>query len=270
MIGAHPDDCDLKAGGTAAKWAAAGCQVKFVAMTGGDNGHPLTAGGALQQRRRTEAAEAARRLGIVEYEVLENHGGELSANFETRREVVRRIREWRAEVVITHRSNDYHPDHRYTSLLVQDSAYMVTVPFFASASTALDRNPVFLYFEDGFQRPNPLRPDIVVDIDDVFDQKLWALDAHVSQMYEWMPFMLARETGKPVTVPDDLTGRKHWLAETWFSTSAPAAAKQALRKWYGPADAAVERFEAFEICEYGAQPTEESIRRLFPFLPQVV
>src|ERR1043166_1510661 len=124
MIGAHPDDCDLKAGGTAAKWAAAGCQVKFLAMTGGDNGHPSNAGGALQQRRRLEAAEAARRLGIAEYEVLENHGGELSANFENRRDVVRRIREWHADVVITHRSNDYHPDHRYTSMLVQDSAYM--------------------------------------------------------------------------------------------------------------------------------------------------
>src|ERR1051326_7050963 len=94
MIGAHPDDCDLKAGGTATKWAAAGCPVKFLAMTGGDNGHPSNAGGALQQRRRAEAADAARRLGIAEYEVLENHGGELSANFENRRDVGRRIREW--------------------------------------------------------------------------------------------------------------------------------------------------------------------------------
>ncbi len=268
MIGAHPDDCDLKAGGTAAKWAASGSHVKFLAMTGGDNGHPLNAGGALQQRRRTEATEAARRLGIAEYEVLENHGGELSANFETRREVVRRIREWRADVVITHRSNDYHPDHRYTSLLVQDSAYMVTVPFFASASTALDHNPVFLYFEDGFQRPAPLRPDIAVAIDDVFDQKLWALDAHESQMYEWMPFMLSRSAGKPVKPPDDLAARKQWLAEIWFNSAASAAAWDSLRKWYGAGADGVKRFETFEICEYGAQPDEEHIRTLFPFLPR--
>ena len=267
MIGAHPDDCDMKAGGTAAKWAAAGCAVKFVAMTGGDNGHPVSAGGALQQRRRTEAAEAARRLGIVEYEVLENHGGELTANFEIRREVVRRIRDWQADVVITHRSNDYHPDHRYTSLLVSDSAYMVTVPFFASGSTALDRNPVFLYFDDHFQRPNPVRPDIVVAIDDVFDRKIAALDAHVSQMYEWMPFMLSRSSGKEVLPPADQAGRNEWLAELWCNAPTPAAVREALRKWYGPAAESVKRVEAFEICEYGGQPGEAEIRRLFPFLP---
>src|SRR4029077_14314564 len=192
MIGAHPDDCELKAGGTAAKWANAGCHGKFMTTTGGANGHPANAGGALQQRRREEAEESRRRLGIDEYEVLENHGGELFPSIEVRREVVRRIRDWKADIVITHRPNDYHPDHRYTSMLVQDSAYMVTVPFFASASVALDQNPVFLYFEDGFQRPNPIRPDIVVAIDDVFDKKLASLDAHVSQMYEWTPFMLSR------------------------------------------------------------------------------
>ena len=165
---------------------------EILTTTGGDNGHPSSAGGALQQRRREEAQESRRRLGIDEYEVLENHGGELVPNIEVRRQIVHRIRNWKADIVITHRPNDYHPDHRYTSMLVQDSAYMVTVPFFAPASAALERNPVFLYFEDGFQRPNPIRPDIVVAIDDVFDKKLASLDAHVSQMYEWTPFMLSR------------------------------------------------------------------------------
>jgi len=267
MIGAHPDDCELKAGGTAAKWAAVGCAVKFLSMTGGDNGHPANAGGALQQRRREEAEESRRRLGIEECEVLENHGGELVPTIEARREVVRRIRDWKADVVITHRPNDYHPDHRYTSMLVQDSAYMVTVPFFASASAALDRNPVFVYFEDGFQRPNPIRPDIVVAIDDVFERKLASLDAHVSQMYEWMPFMLSRSNGSPVNPPDGPEARHEWLAKIWFSSPPSPAVCEGLRKWYGPAAESVKRSEAFEICEYGRQPDEREIRRLFPFLP---
>jgi LmbE family N-acetylglucosaminyl deacetylase len=270
MIGAHPDDCELKAGGTAAKWAAAGHSVKFLAMTGGDNGHPTNAGGALQQRRREEAAESRRRLGIDEYEVLENHGGELLPTIEARRDVVRRIRDWKADVVITHRPNDYHPDHRYTSMLVQDSAYMVTVPYFASASVALDHNPVFLYFEDDFQRPVPIRPDVVVAVDDVFEKKLASLDAHVSQMYEWMPFMLSRSSGKTVTRPDQPAARHEWLAEIWFSNQPNKAVREAVRKWYGSAAESVKRTEAFEICEYGYQPNEQEIRRLFPFLPSEV
>jgi LmbE family N-acetylglucosaminyl deacetylase len=268
MIGAHPDDCELKAGGTAAKWVADGCHVKFLTTTGGDNGHPSSAGGALQQRRREEAHESRRRLGIDEYEVLENHGGELVPNIEVRRQIVHRIRNWKADIVITHRPNDYHPDHRYTSMLVQDSAYMVTVPFFASATVALKQNPVFLYFEDGFQRPNAFCPDIVVDIDDVFDKKLASLDAHVSQMYEWTPFMLSRSSGKLVTPPDGPVARREWLAQIWLNGPENPALREALGKWYGHASKSVKRTEAFEICEYGRQPSEVEIRRLFPFLPQ--
>jgi LmbE family N-acetylglucosaminyl deacetylase len=247
LIGAHPDDCELKAGGTAILWSRRGHKIKFVAMTGGDNGHPSMAGGALQQRRREEAREAQRRLGIQAYDVLENHGGELLATLENRREVVRLIRDWRADVVITHRSNDYHPDHRYTSILVQDAAYMVTVPFFASASAALDRNPAFFYFRDEFQRPNPFRPDVVVDIDEVFERKLDALDAHASQVYEWMPFMLGRASGRSEPVPEDPAARREWLARLWFP------------------DEATRRTEAFELCEYGRQPDAREMLELFPF-----
>ena len=133
---------------------------------------------------------------------------------------------------------------------------------------ALDQNPVFLYFEDGFQRPNPIRLDIVVAIDDVFDKKLASLDAHVSQMYEWTPFMLSRSSGKPVTPPHDPAARREWLVQTWFSGPENSIVREALRKWYGHASKSVKRTEAFEICEYGRQPGEAEIRRLFPFLPE--
>jgi LmbE family N-acetylglucosaminyl deacetylase len=126
-FGAHPDDCDGKAGGLAAKYAALGHSVKFVSVTNGDAGHQSEGGGALATRRRKEAQEAGRRIGI-EYEVLDNHDGELMPSLEVRKQIIRKIREWRADIVLSPRPNDYHPDHRYTAVLVQDAAYMVVVP----------------------------------------------------------------------------------------------------------------------------------------------
>lgn len=267
MIGAHPDDCELKAGGTAVHWARLGHCVRFVAMTGGDNGHPSMHGAALRERRCAEAREAARRLGICHSEVLENRGGELVPTLEIRRKVVSLIREARADIVISHRSTDYHPDHRYTAALVQDSAYMVTVPFFVPSVRALERNPVFLFFEDQFKRPAPFLPHIAVGIDDVFERKMAGLDAHVSQMYEWTPFMLSRSSGEAQHVPEDPAERRDWLANIWFPDGPSAAVRQSLENWYGPAAANIARAEAFEICEYGRQIDRQEIERLFPFLP---
>ena len=188
VIGAHPDDADIDAGGTAALWASLGHKVKFLSLTNGDAGHQSMGGGALAKRRRLEAKESARRLGIEEYEVLENHDGELIPTLDVRLQVIRRIRQWKADIVILPRPNDYHPDHRNTGLVVQDAAYMVIVPNVASDTPPLEKNPVFIYSQDGFQKPNPFEPDIVVNIDPVFEQKVYAMDAHVSQFYEWLPW----------------------------------------------------------------------------------
>src|SRR5258708_18141825 len=158
-IGAHPDDCDIGAAGTAVKFVALGHKVKFLSVTNGDAGHQTMGGGALAQRRRAEAMESARRLGI-EYEVLDNHDGELLPSLEVRKQIIRRIREWNADIVIAPRPNDYHPDHRYTGVLVQDAAYMVVVPNVAPDLPLLPRNPVFFYFQDNFQRPTPFRPHL--------------------------------------------------------------------------------------------------------------
>ena len=126
-FGAHPDDCDLRAGGTAARWAALGHQVKFVAVTNGDAGHQTEGGGALAKRRRLEAQEAGRRFGIAEYETLDNHDGELLPSLYVREQMIRRIRQWGADVVLGPRPNDYHPDHRYTGVLLQDAVRAVVV-----------------------------------------------------------------------------------------------------------------------------------------------
>ena len=261
MIGTHPDDCDQDGGGTAIALAAMGHKVKFVSVTNGDAGHQDIGGGALAVRRAAEAKEAGKRFG-VEYEVLSNHDGELVPSLDVRLQVIRKIREWNADVVIAPRPNDYHPDHRYTGVLVQDAAYMVGVPNIAADTPPLKKNPVFLYFQDFFQRPNAFRPDIAIDITAVFDQKIHALDAHESQFYEWLPWI----GGYLDQVPSDKTQRKTWLEKNRTVRITPEV-RASLDRWYGKEKAAqIKHAEAFEICEYGSQPNEEDLRRLFPML----
>ncbi|MBZ2177618.1 MAG: PIG-L family deacetylase [Acidobacteria bacterium] len=262
-IGAHPDDCDIKFGGTAVLLARLGHQVKFVSVTNGDAGHHQMGGQMLAARRRAEAAESARRLGIAEYEVMDNHDGELTPSLDVRRQIIRAIRNWKADVVLTHRTNDYHPDHRNTGILIQDAAYMVQVPNIVSDAPALRKNPVFLYFSDYFQRPNPFRPDIVVDIEAAFEQKINGLDAHVSQFYEWLPWV----SGVSEKVPRDPAARKAWLRAERSNPRLNDEAKASFAKWYGAAKTP-KYLEAFEICEYGRRPTEDEIRQLFPMLPK--
>jgi LmbE family N-acetylglucosaminyl deacetylase len=261
VFGAHPDDCDQDAGGTAALWAAKGHAVKFVSLTNGDAGHQSQGGGALAKRRRAEAREAGRRFGIEEYEVLDNHDGELEPTLAVRQQVIRRIRQWQADVVIAPRPNDYHPDHRYTGVVVQDSAYMVVVPNVAPDTEPLRKNPVFLYSHDHFQRPNPFRPDVAVAIDSVLEKKLLALDAHASQFYEWLPWV----DGILDTVPKEPAARLAWLRKERTGRPLSDELKASLRKWYGSRAESVKDAEAFEVCEYGRRPSEADLRRLFPF-----
>src|SRR5262245_8991272 len=169
VFGAHPDDCELDAGGTAARWAKLGHKVKFVSVTNGDIGHHEMAGAILARRRTAEVRKCAEILGITT-EVLDIHDGELMPTLENRRTITRLIREWKADAVIAPRPNDYHPDHRYTGILVQDAAYMVAVPNVAPGTPALKKNHVFLYFYDHFYRPNTFRNDITIEINIVFDK----------------------------------------------------------------------------------------------------
>jgi len=261
MIGAHPDDCDIKSGGTAALFIAMGHKVKFLSVTNGDAGHMNEGGGMLAKRRLEETREVARRLGVT-YEVLDNHDGELLPTLPIRFEIIRRIREWNADVVIAPRPNDYHPDHRYTGVLVQDAAFMVGVPNVAADTPPLRKNPVFLYFQDNFKKPNPFQPDIAVDITSVIDKKIYSLDAHKSQFYEWLPWI----GGNPDKVPSDPTERIEWLKKQRTGAISNEV-KASLQKWYGAEKSEQVKYtEAFEICEYGSRPTEAEIKKLFPML----
>ena len=263
-FGAHPDDNELQLAGTAAKWAALGHHVKFVSMTNGDIGHWREAGGPLARRRTQEVQQAAKLLGITT-QVLDLHDGELEPTLENRRTITRLIRDWKADIVLGHRPEDYHPDHRAVGQLVQDASYMVTVPFFCPDTPHLERNPVFLSYEDRFTRPDPMRGDIVVAIDDVVDKKLAAVEAMPSQFYE------GGANGGPALVPSDEPGkarRKTEVREGFKKRFASTAQRfrDKLRELYGAQRGdAVQYAEAFEISEYGRRPTAEEIRRLFPF-----
>jgi LmbE family N-acetylglucosaminyl deacetylase len=262
-FGAHPDDCDGRAGGTDVKWAAAGHRVRYDSVTSGDAGHQSQGGGALAARRRAEAKEAGRRIGI-DYVVLDNHDGELMPELKVREQIIRLIRQWNADLVLGPRTNDYHPDHRYTGVLLQDAAFMVTVPNIASDTPALRRNPVFMFFEDTFQKPAPFTPDVAVSIDDTISRKLDMIDAHVSAVLR-----VAALVGRPVgRGAEDAAARRQWLATQRQGRISPVV-RAALVKLYGAeAGAKVRYAEAFEISEYGRRPDETEIRRLFPFFGQ--
>ncbi len=268
-FGAHPDDAEYKSGGVAAMWAKLGHKVKLVSVTNGDIGHWNMSGGALAKRRTAESAEVAKRLGVVS-EVLDIHDGELIPSLENRRKITRLIRDWNADIVISHRPWDYHPDHRYVGVLVQDAAYMVAVPFFCPDVPPLKKNPVFLYSSDRFKKPYPFEADIAVDIGSVFEQKVDALMALESQTFEGGALGSAEKmaAAPPASQPKL---RRQWLGERWEQRQSSEAknSQAALQRWYGQEVAAIVKYaEAFEICEYGHQPTPDEIRRLFPFLPK--
>jgi LmbE family N-acetylglucosaminyl deacetylase len=262
-IGAHPDDSDFEAGGVAALYARRGHQVKFLSLTNGDAGHYKMGGAELARRRRAEALKAAATIGI-QYEVLDIHDEELVPTLENRRRVIQVIREFQPHLVMTHRPNDYHPDHRYTSTLVQDAAYLVTVAGTLALTEHLRTNPVFVYFSDRFQKPYPFVPDVVVGIDQVVEKKVDMLHCHESQVYEWLPYNeLYLEQ-----VPRDKSLRRAWLRQRLEDSLREDADRfrEKLIELYGEQRAAAIKYaEAFECCEYGLALTGENIRRLFPF-----
>lgn len=285
VLGAHPDDAEICAGGAAALWAELGHKVELVSVTNGDIGHFAMSGGALAQRRTAEVQAASKILGTTSL-VLDNHDGELLPTLENRKELTRVIRRWGADIVIGHRPNDYHPDHRCVGQLMQDCAFMVNVPFFCPDVPPLDNAPLFLYSYDEFQEPNPFRPDIVVAIDSVIEKKIAALLTLESQFIEGGA--LGKRSSAELAYlskfehnsmdPVELAKRRKG-AEDMFRKHFAAIADRCRGKLieiYGPEIGRQVRYaEAFQICEYGWDhgdetilgPNNEVLRQLFPFLP---
>ena len=269
VFGAHPDDAEFKAGGTARKWAKLGHHVKLCSVTNGDIGHWQMAGGPLAQRRAAESAAVAEKLGVTS-QVLDIHDGELEPTLENRKKITRVIREWKADIVISHRPWDYHPDHRYVGILVQDAAFMVTVPFFCPDTPPLKKNPVFLFSSDGFQKPYPFKPDVVVGLDDVFDEKVEALHELESQVYEGGAGG-SEEHVQSVPPETEVAARKAWLKARWQTRQSAEADRfrlDLIRLYGEEAGKAMKYAEAFELCEYGRRPSPAELKQLFPFFPE--
>jgi LmbE family N-acetylglucosaminyl deacetylase len=261
-FGAHPDDAELKASGVAALWAAQGHKVKLVAMTNGDVGHFAMAGGPLAKRRTAEVAECARILGI-ENQVLDIHDGELMPSLENRKTVARLIREWQADIVMGHRPNDYHPDHRYTGVLMDDAAVVVAAPFFTPDTPPTPRNPVFLYYSDAFQDPKPFNATIVVGIDDVADKKWRCISAMPSQFGDkdsWqgrtLPNVPAGDREREAYLLDIVKKRNEDVANQYRDRLIALYGRDAGQK--------MKYAEAFQLSQYGRQVSVDELKRMFP------
>jgi N-acetylglucosamine malate deacetylase 1 len=260
IIGAHPDDPE-KVGGTAYKWIQQGFDVTMVTLTNGDAGHQTMNAVDLAARRREEARKAGEVIG-AKYIVLDNHDGQLMPTYENRLKVIKVIREAKADIVVFPRPYDYHPDHRYTGVLVCDAAYMVTVPTILPEVPFLKKNPVFLYMEDGFTHPEKFKADVAVDIDDVIEKKMDMYHQHTSQMYEWLPF----NQGILDQVPATEKERRAWLGSRREFESGADQFRDKLNELYGKERAAKIKYcEAFQDSEYGTRLTKENIKYYFPF-----
>lgn len=261
-FGAHPDDAELKAAGVATMWADEGADVKFVSMTNGDVGHFEMAGGPLAQRREAEVQECADILGITT-EVLDIHDGELMPTLENRKTVARLIRDWQADVVMSHRRYDYHADHRYTGELVEDAAVIVVAPFFDPYSPRVEQNPIILHYSDGFQKPYPFQPDLVVGIDDAVEKKLDCVRAMPSQFADadsWQAKYLPN-------VPEDDEARADYILNHMrerFASTADTYRDRLIELYGEERGGEIEYAEAFEICQYGRQPSIEELKAIFP------
>lgn len=265
IVGAHPDDPDLTAGGLALKYVQAGATVKMVALCNGDKGHATMAPADLAARRRKEACRSGEILGLQEYRVVDEHDCALVADLATRRVVTQLIRGFAPHVVFTHRTCDYHPDHRATGTLVMDAAYLLGVPLWCPESPVPETRPAIYFMRDTFRQPSPFRPDVVVDVDEVVPKLLEALCAHESQFFEWLVF--DKRLDEPV--PSDAAGRRAFIERLWV---APRKAVDASRfrarlcETYGDERGNRIRYaEAYELSEYGHQPTAAEAARFFPF-----
>lgn len=259
-IGAHPDDAEWYAGGSMVIWAEKGHKVYAVSVTKGDIGHHEIEPEKLEEIRRAEAEESAKRGGYTSI-ILNFPDGSLMPTLEARLEIVRLLRRLYADVVLTHRPCDYHPDHRACGVLVQDSAFLVTVPHFCPEVPSLQQSPFCLYMMDMFQKPTPFSPNYAVDITSVMDRKWDLLDAMSSQMYEWLPWL----DHQLEEVPSDAIARRQWLRERWDGLfRMPSFYFRSLfEKELESYTKDFQYVEFFEQCEYGRAPSRIEVEELF-------
>lgn len=276
-IGAHQDDNEFRVGGMAHKWVKKGHEVRFLSMCNGCGGHHIMTPEETTARRAKESQAVASFLGI-QYDVWDIDDCTLMADLPTRERLIRYIRAFSPDLIIAHRPNDYHADHRASGQLVQDASYILTVPHTCPDVPAMRKMPVIVYNEDSFKNP-VFEGTYVVDMDDEVETKLHIAHLNESQVYEWLPYTHEE------TVPEGEEARFAWLkgmdmtADTTdeevlaatrgyavrFAKTAARFRRELVEK-YGPERGGKIRYaEAFELCEYGLQPDKTLEEALFGF-----
>lgn len=265
ILGAHPDDAEYHSAGLASIYRKLGHVVKMVSVTDGSAGHHEKSAPELATIRRDEAAASGRVIG-AEYEVWEFTDGELEPTLKVRRKIIRAIRSFAPDLVLTHRANDYHPDHRAVGQAVQDASFMVTVPRVVPDVPTLKKDPVVAYMPDLFTKPCPLTADVVIDVSDEVDTIVSMLACHRSQVFEWLPYL----QGALDEVPGNEEERFRWL-RNWYARAARPRADRYRREIvaaYGEERGGqIEFAEMYEISEYAAAMDDSARQKLFPFAP---
>ncbi len=262
ILGAHPDDAEFHGGGIASLYRQLDRPVKLISVTDGSAGHHQRTRQELVPLRRSEAARAGEVIGAA-YETWDFPDGALEATLDVRHRIIQEIREFQPDLVLTHRTCDYHPDHRAVGQCVQDASYMVTVPHVVPDVPALRRDPVVAYLPDLFRRPSPMRADVILDISDQMDTIAKMLACHRSQLFEW----LAYHDGVLDTVPENESEKLAWVRAWVERHIVPRAERfrEDLVTRFGQVEGSATQFiEFFEISEYASQPDQQRLRELFP------
>jgi LmbE family N-acetylglucosaminyl deacetylase len=261
ILGAHPDDAEFHAGGIASVYRAMGREVKMVSVTDGGAGHHTRSSSELVRLRRDEAAAAGNVIGAV-YETWNFPDGALQASLDVRHRIIREIRQFKPDLVLTHRPNDYHPDHRAVGQSVQDASYLVKVPLIVPEVPALRKDPVVAYMPDLFTKPQRMQPELILNIAEQIDTIVTMLACHATQVFEW----LAYEQGILESLPADQAGRMAWLKAWYTNYIRPRVAhfRDEISRAFGDAGSSLEFVEAFEISEYALRPDAILLQHLFP------
>ena len=259
VIGAHPDDADITCGGLTVMHIAAGSEVVFVSLTNGCMGHQRLTPEETARTRKAETQEAKRRFGLKDYIVLDNDDCALQATYENRMQVARMIREFQPDFVITHRTCDYHVDHRACGTLVMDAGYLLGVPHWVPEVQAQRLRPVIFYMHDPFTIPREIRPDAMVDVGPYLDKWCDGLDAQQSQFYDWLPWDMGTEA-EVAALGDrskNIAGRNAYLCK-YYAARKQYDAKRFASAWKEeyPDRPLPQYMEAYEVSEYGRSPTE--------------
>lgn len=254
-IGAHPDDADTSAGGLLEKLHRKGWEVRLLSITDGSAGtyRVEQSGKPLARRRKREAALSGKLFG-GQYDVMDYLDGRLQVTLDAREELIRYIRRFSPDLIITNRLNDYHADHRATAQLVQDASFLLTVPAICANAPYMKHMPVVLYWHDAFQKPYPIKPDVVVPIDDTFDALVNAACCHESQYFDWMywPDQTEKIDWPRAQQVEDLKARYQRL----FSGFRREYDLQ-VRERFGKNADGIHYVEVYEVSEYGAELTPE-------------